>query len=903
MFRPLVTLLSVLLFLVIAAVAGTGFVFWRYGRDLPDVQQLAVYQPPVTTRLYAGDGELLAEYAKEKRTFVPLSAIPKRVINAFLSAEDKNFYSHPGIDPVGMARAMLGDLEHLGGGRRPEGASTITQQVARNFLLNNEVSLTRKIKEAILAMRIEQAFSKDHILELYLNQIYLGRGSYGVAAAALNYFDKSLDELSIADVAYLASLPKAPSGYDPVKNHQKALDRRHYVLGRLLDDGFITKDEMTAADADPLIAKDRYAPSAVPDGDYFAEEVRRTIIDHYGEDAVIKGGLAVRTTVDPNYQHIATDSLRYALMQYDQRHGWRGPIAHVEPGADWAPALAHVARPAAALDEWQMAVVLRASRDAEVGFANGTRGIIPFAQLSWARPWFENQRVGASPRTAADVLKVGDVILVEPTGDTAVFGEAPAQKPKKKGKQPAAVAVAAPVDPKAQKSYALRQIPDANGAMVVLDPNTGRVLALVGGWSYQGSVFDRATQGMRQPGSSFKPFVYLTAFENGLTPSTLVLDAPFEYDQGPGLPKWRPHNFEGESTGPTTLRRGIELSLNLTTVRIALSIGMDKVAQTAKDFGIDPKFPPLLADSIGSDETTLLRMATAYGMLDNGGKRITPTLIDRIQDRDGKTVLAFDNRPCDNCKNVFWTNQDMPNIPDQRQQVADPLSVYQTVHVMEGVVQHGTGARLASLGIPLAGKTGTTNEAKDTWFIGFTPDLVVGAVIGFDQPKTLGPREQGASVALPAVEAFLKATMKGKPIRPFPVPPGIQLVRVSHETGLLAQAGDTDDILEAFKPGTFPSTTPGPVLDGSAPIDPSAPVQDDGNDGFLSQTGSVSIDGSTPPGQAPQNGAPNPFDSPSTPPTLVQAPGAAPPMSGPAVAPTPGTAAGGGQKPEAGGLY
>ncbi len=810
MFRPLAALLSILLFTIIAGVAGAAVVFWKYGRDLPDVQQLAVYEPPVTTRLYAGDGQLLAEYAKEKRTFVPLTAMPQRVLNAFLSAEDKTFYTHSGLDPMGIARALINDLKHLGGGRRPSGASTITQQVARNFLLSDEVSLSRKIKEALLALRIEQAFTKSHILELYLNQIYLGRGSYGVAAAALNYFDKSLDELTLAEVAYLAILPKSPSGYDPDRNLQKALDRRHYVITRLFDDGLISKEEALGADAEPLVAKARYTPSAVRNSDYFAEEVRRTIIDRYGEEALGKGGLAVRTTVDPTYQTAATEALRLALMQYDQRHGWRGPVSHVSLPGEWAAYLSRLPRPSGSLDTWQLAMVLKVGHEAEVGLANGTRSVIAFNELAWARPWMEKQRVGASPRAASDVLRVGDVVLVEAITPPATASVAA------KAKKP----LVSEPDPKAPKVLALRQVPDINGAMVVLDPNTGRVLALVGGWSYQASVFNRATQGQRQPGSSFKPFVYLTAFENGFTPSSLALDAPFEYDQGPGLPLWRPKNYEGDYIGPATLRRGVEASRNLMTVRVALAVGMNKIAKTARDFNIDPKFPAYLSDSLGSDVSTLMRMTTAYGILDNGGHRISPILIDRIQDRSGATILSTDSRTCDSCRNVAWENQDMPTLPDQREQVADPQSVYQIVHVMEGVVQHGTAARLAGLGIPLAGKTGTTNEAKDTWFIGFTPDLVVGAVVGFDEPRTLGPHEQGASVALPAVEAFLKATVKGKPVRPFAVPPGIQLVRVNRDTGLLAKAGDDRVIQEAFKLDQLPTENPGPVMDGSAPISP-----------------------------------------------------------------------------------
>ncbi len=807
MLRFFVITLSLLFLLAVGAIGATGYAFWHFGRGLPDYRQLADYQPPVMTRLYAGDGRLITEYAVQKRVFVPIEAIPRRVIDAFLSAEDKNFYTHPGLDFTGLARAVLVNLKNLGSDRRPIGASTITQQVAKNFLLTNEVSLERKAKEAILALRIENTFSKDHILELYLNEIYLGYGSYGVAAAAMNYFNKSLDQLTVADAAYLAALPKAPNNYHPIRKHEAAVDRRDWVVSRMLEDGHITRDQAERAWASDLVTQSRDETEYVHGGHYFAEEVRREIVATFGEDQLYKGGLAVRTTLEPDYQALAQKALRFGLEHYDRRHGWRGPVTQVAPGAGWGDRLAQVTPPPGMPEDWHLAVVLETGKDASLGLAGGVKGTIPYDELSWARAWREGQRVGARPKAASDVLQAGDVVMVEPVAD----------------------------EDGAAKSgvYALRQIPDSNGGLVALDPHTGRVLAMAGGWSIDRSEFNRATQAYRQPGSAFKPFVYLSALEQGYTPATLILDAPFVYDQGPGLPKWKPKNYSGEYYGPSTLRTGIEKSRNLMTVRLAQAVGMDVIARQAETFGIDDNFPQLLAASLGAGETTLLRLTTAYAMLANGGKRITPTLIDRIQDRMGKTIYKHDARACLECSDIFWTgSRAIPAIPDQREQIADPLSVYQVVHIMEGVIERGTGVRLRELGVPMAGKTGTTNDSIDTWFMGFTPDLVVGTFVGFDEPKSLGDRETGSGTALPIFKAFMEEALKGKAVRPFPVPPGIQFVRIDHDTGRLAQPGDSNVILEAFKSGKAPMATVGvQILDGSSTFDQDTDAVTD-DDGF-----------------------------------------------------------------------
>ncbi|CAO3419135.1 penicillin-binding protein 1A [Azospirillum endophyticum] len=805
-------LLSLLMALVMLALAGAGglvFLFEHYDHDLPDYTKLANYEPPVTTRIYAGDGRLMAEFASERRIFVPIDAMPRQVMNAFMAAEDKNFYAHQGVDPIGILRAILTNIENFGRERRPVGASTITQQVAKNMLLTNEVSFARKIKEAILAIRIERAFTKDRILELYLNEIFLGNRSYGVAAAALNYFNKALDELSIEEVAFLAALPKAPSNYNPDRQHDAAVARRNWVIGRMAEDGYITPEEAKAAQGRPLVTRKRDEQEVVT-SEYFAEEIRRELVKLYGEQALYEGGLSVRASMDPVLQATATKALRDGLIAYDRRHGWRGPVAKMENFDNWPKKLAAMPPPAGA-EGWKLAVVLKddQSDGLDIGVADGSRGRIPLSELRWARASKDGDVAGPAIRKPSDVAKLGDILLVEPISGPAAKDED--EKPAKKSDKSAAKELPA-------GSYGLRQIPQVQGGLVALDPHTGRVLAMVGGFSPAMSVFNRATQALRQPGSSFKPFVYLTALNQGFTPSSLVMDAPFSYDPGGGQPVWRPENFSHEFYGPTPLRVGIEKSRNVMTVRLAQQIGMDKVKALVEKFGIMDNLQPYLPMALGAGETTVLRLATAYAMLDNGGKRVVPTFIDRVQDRNGKTVFRHDNRPCEGCTSVAWKDgMAVPAVPDTREQVNDPRTTYQIVSILEGVVQRGTAAALKSLGKPLAGKTGTTNDSHDAWFMGFSPDLVVGTYIGFDQPRSLGGHETGGSAAVPVFKEVMQVALKDKPATPFRVPPGLRLVRVNPANGQLAQFGDNRAIWEAFLPGTEPNPDqPQVVLDGSS---------------------------------------------------------------------------------------
>lgn len=776
----------------IGGVVAIAFVINYYAQDLPDYSQLKNYEPPIITRIYAGDGHLMAEYAQEKRIFMPIHAIPDRLKHAFLSAEDQNFYDHKGIDGTAVARAILINLKNRGTGRRLVGASTITQQVAKNFLLTNEVSYERKIKEAILAYRMEKAMSKDKLLELYLNEIFLGQRSYGVAAAALTYFNKPLDDLTIAESAYLASLPKAPNNYHPVRNHDAALARRNWVIGRMLEDGHITPAQAELARQAPLTmatAKDEGLRISAP---YFAEEIRRELEREFGGKALYEGGLAVRTTLDPHLQDIAEGVLRDGLIAYDHRHGWRGALDKLKSMNDWDVQLSAMQKPAAAPHDWRMAVVTDISGErARIGFEDKTTGYIPLEGLKWARKSLnDGYALGPEILSPRDVLEIGDVILAEKT----------------------------------EKDYVLRQIPRIQGALVAMDPHTGRVLAMQGGWHYNASSFNRATQAKRQPGSAFKPFVYLAALDQGFTPTTLVLDAPFVMEQSPGN-YWRPTNYSGQFYGPTPIRVGVEKSRNLMTVRLADHIGMDTVVEYAARFGIADGMKPFLSYSLGANETTLLRLTNAYAMLVNGGKRITPHMIDRIQNRYGETIRKSDERPCTNCGPLLrWDGQAAPDVPDTREQVADPRTAYQMTSILEGVAQRGTAARLKALDRPLGGKTGTTNESKDTWFIGFSPDLVVGVFVGFDDPKSMGKRETGSTAALPIFQDFMQQALKETPPTPFRIPPGVKLMRVNAATGRAAMPGDQNVIWEAFVSGTEPNLD-NYVLDnglvtGGAGIDP-----------------------------------------------------------------------------------
>jgi penicillin-binding protein 1A len=758
-------------------VVATGIAWYVSGltQDLPDYDVLAKYEPPVMTRVHAADGQLVAEYARERRLYLPIQAIPDRVKAAFISAEDKNFYQHAGLDYYGILRALVQNVSAYGRGERLVGASTITQQVAKNFLLTNERSIDRKIKEAILALRIEQAYSKDKILELYLNEIFLGLGAYGVAAASLEYFDKSVHELTLAQVAYLAALPKAPNNYNPFRFPERALERRNWVIDRMVENGFATPEEGDAAKKEPLGVKTRVTTPSLFAADYFAEEVRRQLSAMYGEQTLYEGGLSVRTTLDPKLQVLARQALMRGLVRYDMSRGWRGPVKHFDSlGEDWGVTVAEVT-PLSDIVEWRLAIVLDiGQKGATIGLHPGRQSgtnavgkeritaVIPAAEMKWVKK---------------GSLQVGDVVYVE--------------------KQAAG----------ADNEYSLRQVPEIEGALVAMDPHTGRVLAMVGGFSFAESEFNRATQAMRQPGSSFKPFVYSAALDNGYTPSSVVMDAPIEIDPGPGQPIWRPENYSQEFYGPSTLRTGIELSRNVMTVRLAQDMGMPLVAEYARRFGVYDNLPQYLPMALGAGETTVMRMVAGYAVIDNGGRSISPTLIDRIQNRFGQTIFKHDQRICDGCAAESWQNQDEPTIIDNAEQVLDPMTAYQMTSMLEGVVQRGTGTAAKALGKPIAGKTGTTNDYRDAWFIGFSPDLVVGVYIGYDKPRSLGRGETGGALATPIFVDFMTPVLADQPAIPFRVPPGMNFIPIDRKTGLAANAGGPGVILEAFKPGTGPPDT------------------------------------------------------------------------------------------------
>jgi penicillin-binding protein 1A len=773
----------------LVGVAATAGMIWHYSKDLPDYSQLQDYEPAVMTRVHASDGALLAEYSKERRLYLPIQAVPKLVINAFLAAEDKNFYEHGGIDFSGMARAAVLFAQNYGSNKRPQGASTITQQVAKNFLLTNEVSFTRKIKEALLAMRIERTYSKDKILELYLNEIYLGLSAYGVAAASLVYFDKSVNELTIAEAAYLAALPKAPSSLHPIRNRERAIERRNYVIDRMLENGWIKQADADAARKSPMTVTNRTNAAHIFAGEYFAEEVRRDIFERYGEKKLYEGGLSVRTTLDPKLQVMARKTMTNGLINFDEIQGWRGATTKLDISGDWGVKLADV-KSLSDITPWRMAVVLETSdQSARIGFQPGRElggavlkdrqtGNITLDGVKWAKAASGPAR-GKTPTAVSQVLQPGDVVYVDPLlakDGTPVEGQ-----------------------------FRLRQYPEVSGAMVVMDPWTGRVLAMVGGFSFDQSQFNRATQAYRQPGSSFKPLVYSAALDNGYTPSTVVVDAPIEIDQGQGAGVWRPENYStGKYYGPTTLRNALRQSLNTVTVRLAQDIGMPLIGEYAKRFGVYDELPNYLSYALGAGETTVMRMVTAYSMFANGGRRVKSTLIDRIQDRYGHTIFKHDARECRGCDAADgWKDQPEPQLVDRREQVLDAMTAYQITSMMEGVVQGGTAMVMKEVGKPIAGKTGTTNDEKDAWFIGFSPDIVVGIYVGYDKPRNLGRKATGGALAAPIAKDFMKLALADKPAIPFRVPAGIKLIRVDAKSGMRAGPGDRG-ILEAFKPGTAP---------------------------------------------------------------------------------------------------
>ena len=775
----------------LVGVAGVAGGIWYFSRDLPDYSQLQDYEPPVMTRVHASDGALLGEYSKERRLYLPIQAMPKLVTNAFLAAEDKNFYEHGGIDFTGMARAAVVYVQNFGSNRRPQGASTITQQVAKNFLLTNEVSFTRKIKEALLAMRIERAYSKDRILELYLNEIYLGLGAYGIAAASLVYFDKSVNELTVAEASYLAALPKAPGSLHPVRNRDRSIERRNYVIDRLLENGWIKQADAEKARKDPLVVASRSNAAHIFAGEYFAEEVRRDILERYGEKKLYEGGLSVRTTLDPKLQVMARKTVAAGLVNFDEAQGWRGAMSKLDISGDWGVKLAEV-KSLGDISPWRMAVVLETSeQSARIGFQPGRElggaiskdrqtGLITLEGVRWAKVASASTRA-RTPVAVSQILSPGDVIYADP-----LFG-----------KDGNAV----------EGQYRLRQLPEVSGAMVAMDPWTGRVLAMVGGFSFDQSQFNRATQAYRQPGSTFKPLVYSAAMDNGYTPSTIMVDGPIEIDQGQGAGVWRPENFSvGRYRGPITLREALKWSVNTVTVRLAQDIGMPLIGEYAKRFGVYEELPNYLSYALGAGETTVMRMVTAYSMFANGGRRVKPTLIDRIQDRYGRTIFKHDARECRGCDAPGgWKNQPEPQLVDRREQVLDSLTAYQITSMLEGVVQGGTASIMREVGKPIAGKTGTTSDGKDVWFVGFSSDLVVGLYLGYDKPRSLGRAAQGGHTAAPIAKDFMKLALADKPATPFKIPSGIRLVRVDAKTGMRPSPGEGGrTILEAFKPGTAP---------------------------------------------------------------------------------------------------
>ena len=765
-------------------------ILWRINSGLPNYEHLANYTPPVMSRAHAGNGSLIAEYAQERRIFVPIDTAPKHLIDAFLAAEDKNFYDHVGIDFMGILRAVFANVVNVVSGRRLEGASTITQQVAKNFLLSSDVTLERKLKEAVLALRLERTFTKEQLLELYLNEIYLGLGSYGVAAAALNYFDKPLSELTIAEAAYLAALPKAPNNYHPFRKRARAIARRNWVIGRMRDNGYVTDMQARAAASQDLVVADRPASLRRFNAEYFVEEVRREVYALYGERQLYGGGLSIRTTLNTDFQKLAQHSLRNGIEDYDRRQGYRGPVAELETLEAWWEQLTEFPI-ATDLAPWRLAVVL--SVDEEANQANiGLRpritrarrfedrvdlGVIDLAGVKWARakPSPENGYKIKGPRIKrmSQVLKTGDVIWVSEKGDDEI--------------------------------YALKQLPEVNGAMVALDPHTGRVLAMSGGYSFSSSEFNRATQASRQPGSAFKPFVYAAALDSGFTPASLVLDAPFVMEQGKDQGLWKPENYARRFYGLSTLRLGMEKSRNLMTIRMAQEIGMRKITDYAARFNINTTMPRVLAMALGAGETSLMRLTSAYAMLVNGGKRVEPIFIDRVQDRYGKTLFKKDQRNCIGCNAETYAAQVPPDLADEREQVLSPQTAYQVVSMLEGAVKRGTGRRISTIGKPLAGKTGTTNDSRDAWFVGFSADLVVGVYVGFDDNRPLGKGESGGRVAAPIFKAFMEDALTDMATPPFRVPPRINLVRINAKTGKLARPDDETVILEAFKRGTEPT--------------------------------------------------------------------------------------------------
>lgn len=773
--------------------------FAALGRDVPSVAKLKQYEPPITSRIHAGDGTLIAEFADQHRVFVPYESIPLHVIQAFVAAEDKNFFSHDGLDYTGMARGGINTVKNkISGSGGMEGGSTITQQVAKNMLLTNDQNIERKAKEAIVAQRMEKEFSKEQILELYLNEIYLGGRSYGVASAALNYFDKSLSELDLSQAATLASLPKFPGRVNPYTNPERVLMRRNYVLNRMLEDGYITREEMDEARAQPLTTVKRLRGPEYAATTYFVQELRRELIKSYGEDTLEQGGLSIRSTIDTRLQLAAQQALQTGLVSYDRRHGWRGPLTTLPVDANAAEALKDVELPGG-YGSWEAALVTAVSANgAELLLTDGATIKMPSEEVKWAATF--------KPEEGKPGLQAGQVVLAEfkreaSKAGTAPAGEQPAGEDGEEG--PVADPVMKPVG-----NATLRQVPEVDGSIVAIDPHSGRILAMQGGYSFFKSSFNRVTQAKRQPGSSFKPFVYAAALEKGYTPASRMLDAPFVSFDVSTQKYWTPKNYTaGQSSGMVTMRVALEKSLNMVTARVAQDIGMPAVSDLSERLGVYEKLPPYAAMSLGSGDTTLLDLTRGYAAFVNGGRLVTPSLLDRVQDRYGRTLYRHDTRACEGCDVEDWDGGPPPVLPDTRKQVLDPIVAYQVTHMLEGVVERGTARRALRVGKPLAGKTGTTDDYRDAIFVGFSADLVVGIRIGFDDNRSLGEGEAGGSVAVPIFTEFMEKALEKDAPTPFRIPPGVRLVKINAQTGALATPGTGVVIDEAFRPGTEPGLT------------------------------------------------------------------------------------------------
>tara|TARA_A100001234_G_scaffold85280_1_gene75133 strand:+ start:512 stop:2848 length:2337 start_codon:yes stop_codon:yes gene_type:complete len=740
------------IFLSFIALTGIISILWYYSNDLPDYKFLQNYKPPISSKLYSNDGQLLSEFSSEKRIFVPYNSIPTLVVNSFLSAEDKNFFKHPGVDAKGVLRAVINNISNIIASRRLEGASTITQQVAKNFLLSNEVSIDRKLKEAILAFRIERVLTKERILELYLNQIYLGEGSYGIASASLQYFDKPINELNYSEAALLAALPKAPSRYNPYKNTELAKFRRNLVLKNLFDNNYINDEDYKKFTKDKISLKKRKTVY-LENSNYYIEDIRKLIVDKYGFEKVYKQGFTINTPLNLNLQEKATKSLRTGLIEFDKKKGWRGPLLNKKINSKWSNNLDKYKLEASI--GWKLSIIKKINRfSVEIETEDKVNGVIEFPSINWTKKNFE------------DLFEVGDIIYTENIKDN---------------------------------KFDLRQLPKVNGAIIVMDPYTGRILALSGGFSFKNSEFNRATQALRQPGSAFKPFVYALALENGYTPASLILDAPIVFDQGEDLKLWKPENYGKKFYGPSTLRTGVEKSRNLMTVRIAQNLGIKKIAQFAKDLNIYKNPEELLSLSLGSSETTLLKLTSAYCSFVNGGKLIDAKFIDRIQDSEGNTIFNSENRECEGCDQISYISNNIPKIKNNFKQIMSKETAYQMTSILEGTVKRGTAKGLRDLNLDLGGKTGTTNKNTDTWFIGFSSNYVIGVYVGYDEPSSLGKYETGARTAMPIFKSFVKNSVKKNNARPFKVPEGITMLVVNSNTGKRASYSDDSIIIEAFK--------------------------------------------------------------------------------------------------------